>query len=146
MYKGSCECNAVNYTFKGNPHTCYACHCTDCQTSSGSAFGLSMIVNKDDVIIDGKLSVNILDYSGIKVQRHHCPMCGTALWFSANEYPDLLAIKPGTFNDTTWFYPVAHLWTRSAQKWVKLDDSAAIYEKQPEMSELVKLWSNRKNA
>jgi len=29
--------------------TGYACHCTDCQTSSGSAFTLSMTVNRDNI-------------------------------------------------------------------------------------------------
>ena len=144
MYSGHCECKSVRYQYTGEPLTCYACHCTDCQTSSGSAFTLSMIVNRKDIeVTEGELSINVIDYNGTKVQRHHCGQCGTALWFSADEYPDMVALKPGTFEDTTWFKPIAHLWLRSAQPWVTLDKTTIQYEKQPEISELIELWSKR---
>lgn len=146
MYPGGCECNNVRYQLTGEPLTCYTCHCTDCQTSSGSAFGLSMIVHSQDIeVTEGDLASNSLDQNGMKVQRHHCGRCGTALWFTADEYPGIMALKPGTLDDTTWFKPIAHLWVRSAQPWVTLDASTPQYEKQPEMSELMELWAKRKN-
>jgi len=146
MYSGNCECKGVGYQFNGEPLTCYTCHCTDCQTTSGSAFGLAMIVNEDDLkIIQGELSVSTVDYNGTKVQRHHCKQCGTTLWLSADTYPDIVALKPGTFDDTGWFKPVAHLWTRSAQPWVCLDASIPQYEKQPKFTELFNLWATRKS-
>ena len=147
MHSGNCECKEVGYQYDGEPLTCYTCHCTDCQTSSGSAFGLSMIVNEEDLkIITGDLCISIVNYGSTKVQRHHCKQCGTTLWLSANIYPDIVALKPGTFDDTTWFKPIAHLWTRSAQPWVNLDAATPQYKKQPEMSELIDLWQKRKNA
>ena len=73
MYLGSCECKSIRYQYSGDPLTCYACHCTDCQTSSGSAFGLSRIVNDKDIeVIKGKVARNALDVNGAKVQKHHC--------------------------------------------------------------------------
>ena len=94
MHSGNCECKAISYHFNGEPLTCYTCHCTDCQTSSGSAFGLSMIVNEQDIkIIQGTLSISTIDYNGTKVQRHHCNQCGTTLWLSADEHPDIVALK-----------------------------------------------------
>jgi len=147
MQTGSCECKSVRYQFNGEPLTCYACHCTDCQTASGSAFGLSMILNEKDIdIIEGEVAVNTIDVNGTKTQKHHCAQCGTVFWFSADEYPGLIALKPGTFDNTSWFRPIAHLWVRSAQPWVTLDDSSIKYEKQPEISELLALWANRHNA
>ena len=146
MHQGGCQCGAVRYQFNGEPLTCYACHCTDCQTSSGSAFTLSMIVNSDDLeVIEGELATNISDVNGIEVKRHHCGQCGIAFWYSADEYAGMAALKPGTFDDTSWFKPVAHLWTRSAQPWLKLDDEAVKYEQQPEIFELIELWAEREN-
>ena len=46
---GGCLCGAVRYRFAGSPLAFYVCHCTDCQKQTGSAFGLSMIVKRDDV-------------------------------------------------------------------------------------------------
>jgi len=145
MYKGSCECKSVSYGFNGDPLTCYACHCTDCQTSSGSAFGLSMIINDKDIeVIDGKVAIKEINVNRTKVQKHYCAQCGTSFWFSADEYPGIVALKPGTFDDTSWFKPIAHLWVRSAQPWITLDKETPQYEKQPEISELIDLWSKRK--
>lgn len=142
MYAGGCECKSVRYRFTGKPLTCYACHCTDCQTASGSAFGLSMIVRSDELeLVQGEASVCQLDYNGIEVRRHLCGRCGTTLWVAADAYPGLAALRPGTFDDTSWFKPVAHLWMRSAQPWVVLDEAAISYQKQPELDELVALWA-----
>jgi len=147
MHIGSCECKSVHYKYDGEPLTCYACHCTDCQTSSGSAFGLSMIVNDKDIqITEGKVGISTIDVNGTKVKKHYCTQCNTPFMFSADEYPGMAALKPGTFEDTSWFKPIAHLWVRSAQPWVKLDSSIPQYEKQPEMSELIDLWASRDNA
>jgi len=146
MYLGGCECKSLRYKFSGTPLTCYACHCTDCQTSSGSAFALSMLVNEKDIeIIEGDVAINTVDYNGTIVKRHYCSQCGIPFWFSANIYPNIVALKPGTFDDTSWFTPIAHLWVRSAQPWVILDNSISQYEKQPKISELMDLWASRSN-
>jgi len=142
MHLGACECKAVRYQLSGEPLTCYTCHCTDCQTVSGSAFGQTMIVKLDDVdVLDGELAVSCVDKNGIDVKRHHCGKCGTAIMFSADEYPGMGALRPGTFDDTSWFAPIAHLWVRSAQPWMVFDDETPQYQKQPEISELIGLWS-----
>jgi len=70
MHLGSCECKSIQYKFSGEPLTCYACHCTDCQTSSGSAFGLSMIVNDKDIeIVKGKVAINTIREFNSLVQQ-----------------------------------------------------------------------------
>jgi hypothetical protein len=144
MRTGRCECGAVRYAYHGEPLTCYACHCTDCQAASGSAFTLSMIVKQKDLVItDGEVSVQTFVKNGTEVKRHHCEQCGTAFWYAADSIPELCALKPGTLDDKTWFWPIAHLWLRSTQPWVSLDPSIRRYDKQPSMRELVDLWSRR---
>jgi len=144
MHDGNCECKAIAYQYDGEPLTCYTCHCTDCQTSTGTAFDLAMIAYlKDVTIVKGKTTVNTVTYNGDKVHKHRCNHCGTTLWITADKYPDLISIKPGTFSETNWFKPIAHLWTRSAQPWVCFDESIPKYEKQPEYSELMELWEKR---
>ena len=143
MHQGHCHCKSVCYEFGGSPLTCYACHCTDCQSSTGSAFTLSMIVNQSDVsIVEGSVAVDGFTHNGAEIERHHCEKCGSVLWFAGKEYPGILALKPGTFDDTSWFSPIAHLWVRSKQPWLMLDSSIKQFEKQPEMSELFGLWKS----
>ena len=50
-YTGRCFCEAVQYRITEEPLTFYACHCTDCQKRSGSAFGLSMWVNRSAIAV-----------------------------------------------------------------------------------------------
>ena len=143
MHQGHCQCKRVCYEFDGSPLTCYACHCTDCQSSTGSAFTLSMIVNQSDVsVIKGDVAVASFTHNGAEIERHCCANCGSALWFAGKEYPGILALKPGAFDDASWFAPIAHLWVRSKQPWLVLDSSIRQYEKQPEMAELFGLWAS----
>ena len=139
--QGGCQCRAVRYAFSGRPITCYACHCTDCQTASGSAFSLSMIVAGEALgILSGEVSVGAMEKKSGEVDIHHCSGCGTALWYSSPEMPKIAALKPGTFDDTSWVKPIAHLWVRSAQPWMVFDGKTVTFETQPNMAELVRLW------
>ena len=45
-YPGGCQCGAVRYEVTGEPKVVVACHCTDCQRQSGSAFGETMVVDE----------------------------------------------------------------------------------------------------
>lgn len=73
------------------------------------------------------------------MHRHHCSGCGVALWFSSPDYEGVVAIKPGTLDDTSTLRPIAHMWFRSAQPWLVLGDNLPVFEKQPSFSELIEL-------
>ena len=53
MLMGGCRCGAVRYRIDADavPPT-YACHCTRCQTTSGSAFTVQMPVGLDRVTVE----------------------------------------------------------------------------------------------
>lgn len=140
--EGSCVCGATRYRVTGEPLSVHACHCTDCQTLSGSAFGLSMVLNQTDLeLVAGELGTNNFSTKQSKMHRHHCAECGTAIWFSSPEYPGIIALKPGTLNDTSALRPVAHVWYRSAQPWLNIGNEIPVYQEQPPLSELLELAS-----
>ena len=41
---GGCQCGAVRYEITGPPAAVYACHCTECQRQSGSAFAMAAVI------------------------------------------------------------------------------------------------------
>jgi hypothetical protein len=45
---GGCPCEAVRFAVGA---LIFACHCTECQRWSGSAFGLSMPVSRDNFVL-----------------------------------------------------------------------------------------------
>jgi hypothetical protein len=145
--EGSCVCGGMRYKVTGVPLSVHACHCTDCQALSGSAFGMSMVLNQEDIeLVEGKLVINKFSTSHNKMHRHHCAECGTAIWFSSPEYPGIIALKPGTLNDTSTLCPVAHVWYRSAQPWLDVGSTVPVYQEQPPFSELLELASKAHDA
>lgn len=142
MHFGTCKCKSVRYQFKGQVLTCYACHCTDCQASSNADFKLSMVINRDDIeIIDGELSIHPLDFNNTEAQRHYCSQCNITLWHSAIKFPNMLALEPMSFEDKTWFKPVAHIWVQSAKPETILESNTVKYQQHAKISELIELWT-----
>ena len=50
---GACHCGNITYTAEIDPENVGLCHCTDCQTLSGSAFRTSVRANKETFHLAG---------------------------------------------------------------------------------------------
>ena len=145
-YTGRCFCEAVQYRISEEPLTFYACHCTDCQKRSGSAFGLSMWVNRSAIdVTQGDAALQISSGHGARLRHGRvCSQCNTRLWSEPENQPRLAVVRPGTLDDTTWLRPVAHVWTKSAQPWFQFPEGVVRYATQPaDLMELVQLWRNQ---
>lgn len=144
---GGCLCGALRYRLLEDPVTLYACHCTDCQRATGAGFGLSMIVRLralDKARGEPRAHAVTLDGERRKVS-YACPDCGTRL-FSESASPGLLVLRPGTLDDTSWLVLVGHIWTRSAQPWVRFPDDVLQIERQPDPEQwaaLARAWKSR---
>lgn len=132
-YTGGCQCGRIRYQIRAEPLTLYVCHCQECQKQSASAFGMSMPVPREAVIIlQGQPKQwQRVAASGREVSCWFCGDCGTRLFHNPTRNPKITNIKPGTLNDTSWLKPVGNLWTRSSQKWVVLNQQMLNYEGQP---------------
>ncbi len=132
---GGCQCGAVRYEISGPPATVYACHCTECQRQSGSAFAMAAVIPEANFRLSkGSPRMYVRQTNPAKTMEcWFCADCGTRLWHvpGGAAYPNR-NIKPGTLDDTSWLMPAIHFWTRSAQKWVALPDDVVRYETQPE--------------
>jgi hypothetical protein len=123
----------VRYEIHAQPLTLYACHCTDCQKQSSSAFGMSMPVPREAVVISGELKEwRKVGDSGREVACQFCPQCGTRVFHRPARNPAVINVKPGSLDDTSWLRPVGHLWTGSAQPWLVCDPAMLVYDHQPQ--------------
>jgi len=146
-YTGRCFCGSAQYRVAEEPLVVYACHCTDCQKRSGSAFGLSMWVRRGALeITRGEARADApLTADGRPRPGRVCPLCSTRLWSEPPHRPGLAVLRPGTLDDTSWIRPMAHLWTRSAQRWFTFPEGVPRYETQPQdFSELIGLGKGRR--
>ena len=81
--EGGCVCGAVRYRYTGEPLTLYACHCTNCQTRTGSAFALQLVALQDDLTV----TQGQPDRTGEVGERVGCAACGTSLWRERGKTP-----------------------------------------------------------
>ncbi len=145
-YTGGCQCGAVRYEITAEPLTLYACHCTDCQKQSASAFGMTFRIKDESLEITKGTTRewHTVADSGNEKVAHFCGDCGTRLYNAPARHPGALSIKAGTLDDTSWLKPVGSVWTRSAQPWVAIPASPLNHETQPEsMQCFVDAWQNR---
>ena len=146
-FAGGCLCGAVRYRVTAEPLTVYACHCTDCQKRTGSAFGLSMIVPRESLVRErGEPVASHVEMPDGRVKTgKFCAACGGVLWGDPPKAPAISIVRPGTLDDASWVRPVAHIWTSSAQTGTVYEPDAVKFEKNAPPGELARLWRERKN-
>lgn len=129
---GGCRCGAVRYEIHGEPMIVHACHCTDCQCRSGSAFAVSLWIERDNVVLQ---SGDLIKWaapageSGQPFDSWSCSECGTALWGYFHKSPQgSRFVRAGTLDDPSAFAPDVHIFTRSKQPWVTIPDDVPSFE------------------
>ena len=130
---GGCLCGAVRYVlregFRLNP---YACHCTDCQTRTGSAFSEHMLFAMTDIAVTGELDAGEFDQpSGAHSRIFGCARCKARIYAVNDSRDGLASLRCGTLDNSAEISPAAHLWVKSKQPWIGLPDDAKTHDGQP---------------
>ncbi len=127
---GGCSCGAIRYEITSFPLLLYTCNCTDCQRASGSAFALNMpVLARDFHILQGEpKGWHHASPKGVQVTSRFCDACGGRLYGERAGRAELVNLRAGTLDDTSWMVPAAHLFIRSAQPWVAPAADAGCYE------------------
>lgn len=141
---GSCQCRAITYRITGQVLTLFACHCTECQKQSGSAFGLALWVKAHTLDIDGPTPSRWTRQtpSGRQMHCDFCPACGTRLFHRIEGNGDVLSLKPGTLDGQVLPPPVAQVWTGSAHPWALLERVARHAGNPQSFESLFSAWSS----
>ena len=134
---GGCGCGAVRYRLKaGERLPMYACHCTDCQTRTGSAFSEHMLVEVSDLEVSGPLATGTLTQpSGAVSTVYGCERCLARIYATLDRLDSFASLRCGTLDSSAALSPVAHLWTSSMQPWITLPADARSHETQPDTDE-----------
>ena len=134
VLSGMCACGSVKYVLrKGERSPIYACHCTDCQTRTGSAFSEHMLVRYSDLEITG-----LTDQYDTRLGENTCisfvgcPVCRVRIYAANNRRPGHVTLRCGTLDQSVGVEPSAHFWLRSKQPWVMIPSGQARHNTQPE--------------
>lgn len=131
---GRCHCGHIAYEAEIDAEKVVMCHCTDCQTLSGSAFRTVAMTREGTFkLLSGTLKVYVkVGESGTPRAQSFCPQCGTPIHSgSVGDGPKVHGLRVGTIRQRGEIVPKVQYWTRSAQPW--LGDMGAVpkLEKQP---------------
>lgn len=116
---GQCHCGAISFTATVEPDRVMICHCTDCQIMSGGPFRAVLPVPVGDVSIKGvaKHYVKVAE-SGNRRAQAFCGECGTQLYATEADSPQVLNIRLGCVNERAVLAPRLQLWANSAMPWI----------------------------
>ena len=131
---GGCHCGYIAYEAEADPTKAMICHCTDCQTLSGSAFRTIILTQEGSFKLrSGELKIYVkTGESGTKRPQAFCPECGTPIYSTTTgEGSKVHSIRLGTVRQRDEFVPKLQLWFRSAQHWLTDLDSIPKIDKQP---------------
>jgi hypothetical protein len=143
---GGCLCGSVRYQILEDPLLAYACHCTDCQTASGSAFALCLTTPISSIeVTKGEPSARTVVLEGPREWNFAlCTSCATRLWSVNQNRPGVVSVNSGTLDDTSWVYPVAHIWVASALEWAPISEESLTYPGKPgDPREMIRAWRER---
>ncbi len=130
---GGCQCGALRYQVTTPPMMIYACHCTNCQKQTGSAFVLSTIITETTFLfIAGEpAKYEWTSDAGNSRYGYYCKDCGGRIANGSTPSIGMLSLRAGTFDDTSWVRPAGHIWVASAQSWIKFDKEDILFDAQP---------------
>lgn len=129
---GGCLCGRARYTINAEPLMTAICHCRNCQRQSGSAFSIMIGVASTSIEREGFFETFVdKGESGAEILREFCPRCGSPIFSVPADKPRLTYVKAGTLDDVSCLAPTVHIWTSSAQPWVKIDPAATRFPKNP---------------
>jgi hypothetical protein len=116
---GACHCGNVAFAADVDPETSRICHCTDCQTMSGSLFRANIQAAAEGFrLVRGspKFYIKTAD-SGAQWAQAFCPDCGTELYATSPNNPTSYSLRVGTIAQRAMFRPRRQIWCQSKLPW-----------------------------
>jgi hypothetical protein len=128
---GSCQCGMIKVEAEADEQRVIVCHCTDCQTFSGSAFRGAVVAARDTVVVSGHPTVYVkVAESGAKRLQAFCPSCGTPLYSGdADGVDEYISLRTGFLDQRDALVPHIRVWRRSAPDWVEHLDAIPRWER-----------------
>ena len=115
---GHCHCGEIAFEAEVDPNTLTICHCTDCQTLTGSAFRVNIPAPAEHFLLRGTPRGYVKTAeSGSKRRHAFCENCGTPIYVCAVDHPRTYALRVVRLPNAS-FTPQQQAWRSSALDWV----------------------------
>jgi hypothetical protein len=120
-HSASCRCGQLRVIAEGDPVRVSVCHCLACQKRTGSVFSAQARWPAECVTIEGRSNswTRTAD-SGQTTTYNFCPECGSTVHYTGGNFPDVIAIPMGAFDDPYIASPDYSVWERRKHEWVEI--------------------------
>lgn len=127
---GSCACKKIRYRLTEQPLFTHCCHCRWCQRDTGSAFVINAMIESIfiDLLGDAPVTERIPSESGRGQLVARCASCKVAVWSHYSLGEAMSFVRVGTLDVPDACPPDVHIFTRSKQPWVTLNDGKPVCE------------------
>jgi hypothetical protein len=118
---GRCHCGNIAFEAEVDPATVVICHCTDCQTLSGTTFRTVVPTKEGSFrLLSGTPKVYVkTGESGNKREQTFCPNCGSPIYSGpVGDAAKVVSLRVGTIRQRDRMIPTDQYWFRSAQAWL----------------------------
>jgi hypothetical protein len=118
--EGTCHCGEITFEAEVDPDDVRICHCTDCQTLTGSAYRVTVQTPAGGFLLRSgtpKAYIKMAE-SGNRRTLAFCPNCGTPIYSTDMQEPRAYGIRVGTLKQRRELRPKRQIWCRSALSWV----------------------------
>jgi hypothetical protein len=122
---GACHCRNIQFTAEVDVSHVVLCHCTDCQTLSGSAFRVNAPAPFESFNLlcgEPKTYMKVAE-GGSKRLHGFCGDCGTPLYSVAPVGPTIIFLRLGAIHERHLLSPALQIWCRSTVCWLNELDS-----------------------
>lgn len=124
---GGCLCGAIRYEIGAPVAALRACHCLNCQKSSGNFGTVNAVVPTESFrIVKGETKKydDAATRSGRVLSRHFCANCGSPIYSTRNPNPGFIVVRAGSLDDSSGLRIASHIWTSTARPWAHIDPGA----------------------
>lgn len=123
--EASCSCGQLRVVASGEPVRVSICHCLACQRRTGSSYGYQARWPADQVRISGESREYVRyaddddsDADGPERRSYFCPTCGSTVYYTGAEMPEMIAVAVGAFADPAFPAPTRSVWEERKHSWV----------------------------
>ncbi|MCR9212845.1 MAG: GFA family protein [Proteobacteria bacterium] len=122
-HQGGCYCGAVRYETAGEPVRVSLCSCRWCQRRTGSALGISVYFDAENVTFNNGETTHfrLTSDGGRWIETEFCSICGTTVSWTLEFNPGRIGLTGGTFDQPSfWYQPERYVFTRTKPDWLQI--------------------------
>ena len=104
------------------------CHCSICRRNTGASFATSAVVSAADFSVRAGQDFIANFESSRGYRRYFCSRCGSPLYGSSEQAPQIVNVRCGTLDADPQIRPSAHIHVGDRAPWIDLSDDLETFE------------------